>query len=461
MDTEFRHQHLLRSISYRLILCIMGMAPVLLSAQEIDYDSLLQRIDTVENPVYKPVVSFSYGMLNFRGDVKNSYSSAAVGNPAGRVNVATFIDKKHHFIANFNFTMGRLNGSEYAHGDVERNLNFQTDVYVVGVNAEYRFGHVLPPTSLVRPFLSLGVENINFSAKGDLTDQNGLDYYYWSDGTIRDVDESVSGPANILYRDYVFETDLRKREQQEFGLGEYSQRTLAFPVGLGAHFRINDRAFFTLGVEYHHTLTDVLDNVAYSGTSIRGQQGNDSYIFSHLSLHFDLFSDPTTRTVDLMYADVEFDPVLLDDEDGDFVLDVSDRCPGTPFGLEVDSLGCPLDEDLDGVPDYRDREPDTPPGVWVNEAGETVTEEQFLAGMQYREQAMEREKVDEYTDLIQDNYQVAAAREIPEKFRSLDEDEDGTLSFDELLRTVDAYFDYELDLTLEELRELNEFFFSQ
>lgn len=437
------------------------MAPVLLAGQEIDYDSLLERIDTVENPVYKPVVSFSYGMLNFRGDVRNSYSSAAVGNPAGRVNVATFIDKYNYFIANFSFLMGRLNGNEYAHGEIARNLNFQTDLYVAGVNAEYRFGHFLPATFLVRPYLSLGVENINFSAKGDLTDQNGMTYYYWSDGTIRDADESMPGPAHILHRDYVYETDLRLREQKEFGLGNYSQRSLAFPAGLGAHFRINDRAFFTLGIEYHYTLTDVLDNVAYTGTSIRGEQGNDSYFFSHLAVHFDLFSDPDTRTVDLLYADVEFDPLFFDDEDGDFVLDVSDRCPGTPSGVEVDSVGCPVDSDGDGVPDYLDREPDTPPGVWVNEAGETVTEDQFLASLQYREEAMNRENVAEYTEMIRGNYRVTSAGEIPDKFKTLDTDDDGYLSFEELLRAIDEYFDYRLDLTLEELRQLNAFFFSQ
>lgn len=453
---------MLRSGHYKLWMFIIGILPVMLSAQEIDYDSLLQRIDTVENPVYKPVVSFSYGMLNFRGDVRNSYTSAAVGNPGGMVNVATFIDRQHHFIANFNFLMGHLNGSEYSHGDVSRNLNFQTDLYCIGVNAEYRFGHFLPATFLVRPYLSLGIENVNFSAKGDLVDENGVPYHYWTDGTIRDVEESSPDPGNILYRDYVYETDLRKREQQEFGLGDYSQRTLAFPAGAGAHFRINDRAFFTLGVAYHYTLTDMLDNVASEGTSVRGKRGNDSYIFSHLSFHFDLFSDPTTRTVDLMYADVEFDPAMLDDEDGDFVLDVSDRCPGTPYGIEVDSTGCPYDVDGDGVPDYLDREPESPPGVWVDEKGVTVTEDQFLAGMQqYHDQAMDREDVAGYMEMISMDYVVATPMEIPEKFKSLDTDEDGYLSFDELLKTVDAYFDYQLDLSLEELREVNEFFFSQ
>ncbi len=65
---------------------------------------------------------------------------------------------------------------------------------------------------------------------------------------------------------------------------------------------------------------------------------------------------------------------MFDDEDGDFVLDVSDRCPGTPFGVAVDTLGCPLDGDNDGVPDYLDQEPETAEGAWVDEQGVTVTE---------------------------------------------------------------------------------------
>ena len=146
-----------------------------------------------------------------------------------------------------------------------------------------------------------------------------------------DAPEFPSGEALALNRDYQFETDLRLREQEEFGLGDYSQFALAFPIGLGVHFRISDRAFFSLGASYFYTVSDLLDNVAYEGTSIKGSKGNDSFIYSHLSLHFDLFSDPTTRTVELLYADVEFDPLLFDDEDGDFVLDVTDRCPGTPM----------------------------------------------------------------------------------------------------------------------------------
>jgi OmpA-OmpF porin, OOP family len=57
------------------------------------------------------------------------------------------------------------------------------------------------------------------------------------------------------------------------------------------------------------------------------------------------------------------------DSDGDGVIDARDKCPNTPRGVKVDSVGCPLDSDRDGVPDYKDRCPGTPRGVTVDANG--------------------------------------------------------------------------------------------
>ena len=43
------------------------------------------------------------------------------------------------------------------------------------------------------------------------------------------------------------------------------------------------------------------------------------------------------------------------DADKDGVRDAIDMCLGTPRGVKVDKLGCPIDSDGDGVPDYLDR----------------------------------------------------------------------------------------------------------
>ena len=437
------------------------MLPFLVQAQEIDYDSLLQRIDTVENPVYKPVVSFSYGVLNFRGDVQNSLVTPVIGNSALAVNLSTFIDRKHNFVANFSFLIGNLSGNSYDYSDLSRNLNFRTSLTSIVANVEYRFGNIIDKDALIRPYFSLGAGILNFNAKGDLVDGDGQTYYYWSDGSLMDAPEFPSGEALPLYRDYAYETDLRLREQEDFGLGDYSQVALAFPISLGAHFRISNRSFFSMGVSYYYAVTDMLDNVAYEGTHIQGNKGNDSFVYSHLSLHFDLFSDPKTRTVELLYADVEFDPLLFDDEDGDLVLDVTDRCPGTPSGVAVDTLGCPLDGDMDGVADYLDLELFTERGAWVDDQGVTFFEEEFLESMELRNNAMPREGVDDYMTIISGDYTLPSAEAIPAKFQSLDVDGDGELSFEELLRVIDSYFDLQMDLDLEEIRQLNDFFFSQ
>lgn len=62
-------------------------------------------------------------------------------------------------------------------------------------------------------------------------------------------------------------------------------------------------------------------------------------------------------------------PVVEADSDGDGVPDGRDRCPGTPAGVRVDGVGCPLDSDGDGVADYLDKCPGTPAGTAVDERG--------------------------------------------------------------------------------------------
>lgn len=63
------------------------------------------------------------------------------------------------------------------------------------------------------------------------------------------------------------------------------------------------------------------------------------------------------------------DVFLYPDDDGDGVANYLDKCPNTPKGVEVDTVGCPLDTDGDGVPDYLDKCPGTPAGVKVDAKG--------------------------------------------------------------------------------------------
>ncbi len=450
-----------KSLSYSVLLLLLAFSTEEVESQAVNADTLQHKITINDNYVYMPVLSFSYGVLSYYGEVQDSYSTSAIGNTGAMLKVATFVDRRHLFVSSFSVMRGQLGGNSYSHTDLPRNLNFKTDLLSFELDLEYRFGHFFPANSLVTPYISVGFSTLSFSSKGDLLDADGLSYHYWSDGTIRDVDESAAGPSRMLYRDYKYETDLRWKEQEDFGLGNYSQQAFAVPVGLGAYFRIDRRAFLSVGVSYHYTFTDLLDNVASSGTSIKGIKGNDSYLYTHVGLHFDLFSHPRPDPNEPIHMDSDLDALFFGDEDEDLVLDLRDLCPMTGTGIAVDTLGCPLDGDMDGVPDYLDLEPGTAPDAWVDEDGVTVTDEQFLLVMQQRNSAMLREDVEDYLFLIQPEYRFGSSLELPEKYKQLDMDGDGYISFEELLRTIDQYFDFQLDMSLDELRQLYEFFFSQ
>ena len=86
--------------------------------------------------------------FNFLGDVRNSYNSAAIGKNAFQVNVATFVDRKNYYTANFYYLTGKLSGSPTPIPTLNRNLNFQSDVSVFGANLEYRFGHLFAKAGL-------------------------------------------------------------------------------------------------------------------------------------------------------------------------------------------------------------------------------------------------------------------------------------------------------------------------
>ena len=439
------------------------VAPLLLKAQQDNIEDILNEKVVNENPVYKPVVAIGSGVFNFYGDVRNNYINPVIGQFAYKVNISAFVDQKRYYKANFFFIYGQLSANQQSFSDISKNLNFRTDIVDFGVSMEYNFEHIFKKNNTLRPFISLGLENIQFTPKGDLLNSDDTEYHYWSDGTIRDLDQTDpnSNMAILLHRDYFFETDLRQMEKDDFGLGKYSQNAFSLPVDAGLDFRISERVSCRLGTSLHLTTTDFLDNVSSKGTSVVGKKGNDSFTFSYFTIHFDLFSQPKTMIVEKIFAELEIDDVMFDGEDGDFIMDPVDECPGTPYGIVVDSLGCPLDRDKDGIADYIDLEPESLPGAWVDADGKTVSEEDYLTQLLERSEAMNRSDVRAYFETIGKGYVRKAVTEIPEKYIKLDSDKDGYISFEELLEAIDSYFDFKLDFTVKDIYDLNNFFFEQ
>jgi len=93
----------------------------------------------------------------------------------------------------------------------------------------------------LQPHVSLGIEAYEFNSKYDMYDAYGNEYHYWSDGTIRNVEENSSQASQsvIIQRDYDYETDLREMDNDD--LGKYPLFTFSIPVDLGVELFITDR----------------------------------------------------------------------------------------------------------------------------------------------------------------------------------------------------------------------------
>ena len=393
-------------------------------AQEDYFDSLFVETVKVENPVYKPVIGIGPGVLNFFGDVNNNFRLFSSGTPGAKLTVSTYMDKKHFFKLDFFLLGGLLSGNE---STLDRNLNFQTKITSLGVLFHYDFAQFINKEKVaVSPFVELGVGTLSFNPKGDLKDAQGNSYIYAADGTIRDATGELSG------RDYTYESDLRSLNL--YGLGNYSQFGVIFPVGIGFNAHLSERVTLRIGTTLNISTTDLLDNVSYKGAGVTANKWPDAFTFSFVSLHLDLFSEPQYMNVEKMFVDFGNDDVITGDEDYDLILDFADQCPVTPFGVETDSTGCAVDSDMDGVPDYLDKEPDSPKLAVVDNKGKEISDsllnQMFQPGM-----AVPHIDADLYFEVARatDKKVMKSLKGVPLRFKAFDLNQDNYLSFNEFL----------------------------
>lgn len=217
-----------------------------------------------------------------------------------------------------------------------------------------------------------------------------------------------------------------------------------------------------VGTTFNFSTSDLIDNVNSKSKGVKTNNRPDFFSFSFISIHLDLFSQPDVITIEKMYADFEVDDILTGDEDGDWVLDFTDQCPNTPFGVEVDSLGCPLDGDNDWVPDYLDKELNTPFPAYVDNEGKQIPDS-VLIEMQRPGEAIPRSDLEYYLLMARESDEKIKSRPqgVPLKFKAFDQDQDDYLSFDELLFGITQYFDFRTFLSLEDIYEMMDFYFLQ
>src|SRR5690606_27008354 len=145
----------------------------------------------------------------------------------------------------------------------------------------YDFGNFIGDEYRVRPFVSAGISGFEFLSKTDLKDAHGNRYHYWSDGSIKNMQEGAPGAQNAeeLVRDYEYESDIRELNRD--GFGWYAERAWAAPVGIGAVMKVSDRFDIRFGFQYWLTTTDYIDGIAQGGTGARkGTKNRDNFTYT-------------------------------------------------------------------------------------------------------------------------------------------------------------------------------------
>jgi len=327
--------------------------------------------------VFKPILGLGTGMFSYFGAVTSMHSQ--LQNPmTSRLGYELTYAQKLTPIIEFNLyaVFGKLSVNERS---TSVNWNFLSEIRGGGLHLLFK---ILPKQD-VTPYILTGVESFEFLSKTDMYDQYGNKYYYWNDGSIRNIAQSApnAAAATTIYRDYSYESDMR--ELNIGNTGKYSLQTFTIPFGLGFMFHIGKRADLLLGSTLHYTFTNHIDGY---GDSIKSKR-NDMFLMTSVSLRVDISNHKKNKEDDNgaylpeTLEGVDFAALQNDDYDRDGVRDWDDSCPGTPKGIPVDVKGCPLDKDHDGVPDYLDKQENSAPGAIVDMNGVALTDSAIL--MQY------------------------------------------------------------------------------
>ncbi|MDA3893820.1 MAG: thrombospondin type 3 repeat-containing protein [Salinivirgaceae bacterium] len=440
-------------ITNYIILLLLFLSASVLGQQRLseEYETLLlEEEESTEGLAFKPIIGAGMGSFSFYGDVNDYFRTPLNGLTSYRLAISRNISK--NFDIEFQGTFGNVSGNKYG-GDSAQTLNFKTSVFLGGVSMYYNFNHLLKRQRPIHPYFSLGVEVLQFSPYGDLKAATGGEYHYWSDGTIRDIEQGVNGGGNLINRDYNYETDLRELNNDEY----YSKTSFAIPIDIGVNVTVSDRVKCRLGATFHMSMTDYIDNLSKKGSGF----SNDIILNTYLALSIDLFSLADELTAVDNFRSLKFTITDREDQDGDGIDDFNDECPDTPnTGVKVNYKGCPEDIDNDGVPDYLDKQNNTPVStIAVGANGISLAETQLIM-LLYDPDAVKRSEIELYSKTTEASTNDGK-KGIPDKFKPVDVDENNEISHEELNNAIEAIFEGTSTFTPADINELQEFFFGQ
>lgn len=187
-------------------------------------------------------------------------------------------------------------------------------------------------------------------------------------------------------------------------------------LGAGIAFRIGPR--FNIGIEHQASLLFGKRSDLVDGSELeKGVRTpfRDIVNYSNIHLNFNIGnkqrrSEPLywINPLQVVLDDIQEikenqSDVVLEDSDGDGVIDQLDREPNTAPGALVDTKGRTLDSDRDGVPDHLDKEP-----YYTPREGETVNSEGVVENPIAGGGGVTEERVRELIDEALQDYQPSA-----------------------------------------------------
>ena len=234
---------------------------------------------------------------------------------------------------------------------------------------------------IIPAIMALSIPAVGFAEnqKGQILLNPAASYLYTADEL--NLDDSVGGGLGIEYRmgsnwaaeisafvndaEHAFNSDLDNEISQYRLDGLYYltsdggvQPYLGFGVGhadLSAGMDNETQANAGGGLRFN--FTDSL-SARWDLRALYSMDENLMHAMTTLGLSFAFGGAPSAPA----------EPVDAD-SDGDGVMDSVDRCPGTEYGLVIDSTGCAMDSDGDGVPDGRDMCEASPAEATVDATG--------------------------------------------------------------------------------------------
>lgn len=273
----------------RFIFCLLLLFPFAAIAQENDTTKTPQaKLPEKKEATHKPKIGLGAGIFTYFGEVRdNSFSHLLTSSLGYELNVSRNISNS--FILDLRVIYGNLNVNERGAGN---NYNFKSEIWNGSANIIYTFAGLYKRPRVVQPFIGAGVAYLSFSSKTDLYNGTGIQYHYWNDGTLRDMEQNDVNAENavVLQRDYEYETDLR--EQNLDGLGKYKQFALSIPLSGGVNFRVSNRVNMKLSTTYFLNFTDLIDNISDAGEGARkGNSANDNFMFTGILFSYALWSE--------------------------------------------------------------------------------------------------------------------------------------------------------------------------